>query len=185
MEIADLGISDALFFAATTTATSASPHRFHPKLKKSFIGRKSLGIQPYPQNGQQQRPVSIYRFHLNRKQQSLVQDCFHIYCMHWITVNSFAYDEISTAIHPSLFRLFSKPISQSKINPKGAQLVFTTHVHRLPNHNTMRADQIWFAERPAATPNFSTFGIFECFYQRSFNGIVRAFRLPCRGIRFY
>lgn len=58
-----------------------------------------------------------------------------------------AYDEISTAIHPSLFRFLVNLFHNPKSNPKGAQLVFTTHDASVADHNTMRADQIWFAEK--------------------------------------
>ena len=75
-----------------------------------------------------------------------------------------AYDEINIALHSNLFKLlisfFHNPVS----NPKGAQILFTTHDTSIVQNNYMRIDQIWFAEK---NPNGET----ELFSAQDFRGI--------------
>jgi len=56
-------------------------------------------------------------------------------------------DEIERSLHPEitarLFSLFNNP----KTNPKGAQLIATTHDVALLNQENFRRDQIWFTEK--------------------------------------
>lgn len=85
-----------------------------------------------------------------------------------------AYDEINDAIHPSLLR-FLVSLFQSKLtNPKGAQLLFSTHDSSVADYNTLRADQVWFVEKNNAVSDlysaqdFSDIGIqvpFESWYR--------------------
>jgi AAA15 family ATPase/GTPase len=56
-------------------------------------------------------------------------------------------DELEAYLHPMLtceiIRMFQSP----EVNPKHAQLVFTTHDTNLLSHKRFRRDQIWFAEK--------------------------------------
>lgn len=58
-------------------------------------------------------------------------------------------DELDAKMHPLISRelvsLFNDPIQ----NPKGAQLIFTTHDTNLLSSNLLRRDQIWFTEKDA------------------------------------
>ncbi len=58
-----------------------------------------------------------------------------------------AYDEINDAIHPALLRFLVNLFQTKESNPKGAQLLFSTHDSSVADHNTLRADQIWFVEK--------------------------------------
>lgn len=61
-------------------------------------------------------------------------------------------DEIETSLHPILVKELLKLLLCSKNNPKGAQVVFTTHNPVLLDGSLMRRDQIWFTEKsPAGT----------------------------------
>ena len=72
-----------------------------------------------------------------------------------------AYDEINDAIHPALLR-FLVSLFQSKIsNPKGAQLLFSTHDSSVADHNTLRADQVWFVEKKDAVSDLYSAQDFE------------------------
>ncbi|MGO9271015.1 MAG: AAA family ATPase [Terriglobia bacterium] len=59
-------------------------------------------------------------------------------------------DELDSSLHPLLaievVRLFNDP----KRNPKGAQLIFTTHDTNLLDTSLLRRDQIWFTEKDSA-----------------------------------
>jgi hypothetical protein len=56
-------------------------------------------------------------------------------------------DEITASLHPLLameiVRLFNSPVE----NPKGAQLLFTTHDTSLLGSQTLRRDQVWLTEK--------------------------------------
>lgn len=61
-------------------------------------------------------------------------------------------DEIETSLHPILVKELLKLLFCSKNNPKGAQVVFTTHNPVLLDRTLMRRDQFWFTEKsPAGT----------------------------------
>lgn len=59
-------------------------------------------------------------------------------------------DEIETSLHPILVKELLKLLLCSKNNPKGAQVVFTTHNPILLDGSLMRRDQIWFTEKSPA-----------------------------------
>jgi hypothetical protein len=56
-------------------------------------------------------------------------------------------DEIETSLHPILVRELLKLLFCSKNNPKGAQIVFTTHNPVFLDSTLMRRDQVWFTEK--------------------------------------
>jgi len=56
-------------------------------------------------------------------------------------------DEIDTSLHPILVREILKMLFSNKYNPKGAQVVFTTHNPTMLDHNLIRRDQVWFTEK--------------------------------------
>lgn len=58
-----------------------------------------------------------------------------------------AYDEMNIALHPLLFRRLVALFNNKKTNPKGAQLVVTTHDTILIDEPMLRADQVWFVEK--------------------------------------
>ena len=56
-------------------------------------------------------------------------------------------DELNANLHPLLVRLFIQTFLNKKLNPKNAQLVFTTHDVRQLSANILRRDEIWFVEK--------------------------------------
>jgi hypothetical protein len=56
-------------------------------------------------------------------------------------------DELENSLHPSLVKALLQMFFDPKTNPKGAQLIFTTHNATLLNTNLLRRDQIWFTEK--------------------------------------
>lgn len=58
-------------------------------------------------------------------------------------------DELDASLHPLLalevVRLFNDP----KLNPRGAQIIFTTHDTNILDRASLRRDQIWFTEKDA------------------------------------
>lgn len=56
-------------------------------------------------------------------------------------------DEIDTSLHPLLVHELLKLLFCPKNNPKGAQIVFTTHNPVFLDQTLLRRDQIWFTEK--------------------------------------
>jgi uncharacterized protein len=59
-------------------------------------------------------------------------------------------DEIESSLHPVLVRELLKLVLCNESNPKGAQIVFTTHSTALLDSTLLRRDQIWFTEKGPA-----------------------------------
>jgi uncharacterized protein len=62
-----------------------------------------------------------------------------------------AVDELDASLHPLLVRVFVRLFQNPETNPKGAQLIFTTHdtslLARHDGMDTLRRDEIWFTEK--------------------------------------
>ena len=56
-------------------------------------------------------------------------------------------DELETSLHPLLSKILIELFHSEHTNPKGAQLVFTTHDITLLSKSIFRKDQIWFTEK--------------------------------------
>lgn len=56
-------------------------------------------------------------------------------------------DELHDNLHPALVRFLVTLFHSPATNPRGAQLVFTTHETSILNQDILRRDQIWFCER--------------------------------------
>ena len=56
-------------------------------------------------------------------------------------------DELGANIHPNITRTIVRMFQSKKINPHGAQLIFTSHDNTLQRGNLLRRDQIWFTQK--------------------------------------
>nr|VFJ58461.1 MAG: hypothetical protein BECKFW1821A_GA0114235_108212 [Candidatus Kentron sp. FW] len=56
-------------------------------------------------------------------------------------------DELHDNLHPLLVQFLVRLFHSPETNPKGAQLVFTTHETSILDDEYLRRDQIWFCER--------------------------------------
>lgn len=56
-------------------------------------------------------------------------------------------DELDAKLHPLLTRSIVRLFMDKETNPRGAQLIFTTHDTNLLNLSFLRRDQIWFTEK--------------------------------------
>ena len=70
---------------------------------------------------------------------------------HWINLleqgSIILIDEIETSLHPFLVSELLKLVFSLETNPKGAQVIFTTHDPLLLDKEIMRRDQVWFTEK--------------------------------------
>jgi uncharacterized protein len=56
-------------------------------------------------------------------------------------------DEIETSMHPGMVRELLKLIFSDSENPKGAQIIFTTHNPLFLDGTLLRRDQVWFTDK--------------------------------------
>lgn len=56
-------------------------------------------------------------------------------------------DELDSKLHPLLVKKIITLFNSSETNPKGAQLLFTTHDTFLLSANLFRRDQVWFTQK--------------------------------------
>lgn len=59
-------------------------------------------------------------------------------------------DELHNGLHHWILRTLIKMFQSPEINPKGAQLIFTTHDAAVMDPTLLRRDQIWIVEKDAA-----------------------------------
>lgn len=69
-------------------------------------------------------------------------------------------DELDAKLHPILTRAIVRLFMDKETNPKGAQLVFTTHDTHLIDKYYLRRDQVWFTEKDA-TEASDLYSLFE------------------------
>ncbi len=58
-------------------------------------------------------------------------------------------DELGTNLHPKITSYIIQLFQNPKTNPKGAQLIFTSHDNTLQRNQLLRRDEIWFTEKQA------------------------------------
>lgn len=56
-------------------------------------------------------------------------------------------DELDNSLHPHLVKYLVNLFNNPETNPKGAQLIFTSHAHYLMDGDTLTRDQIWFVSK--------------------------------------
>jgi len=56
-------------------------------------------------------------------------------------------DELESSLHPSLSKQLIRIFNDSRMNPRGAQLIFNTHDTNLLDLSLLRRDEIWFTEK--------------------------------------
>jgi hypothetical protein len=56
-------------------------------------------------------------------------------------------DELESSMHPHLAREFVRIFNDPDLNPKGAQIIFTTHNTGLLNPPILQRDQVWLTEK--------------------------------------
>jgi uncharacterized protein len=69
----------------------------------------------------------------------------------WLDILEHGYtafiDELDASLHPLLVKELLRLVFSPVTNPKGAQIVFTTHDPYLLASSTLRRDQVWFTEK--------------------------------------
>jgi hypothetical protein len=70
---------------------------------------------------------------------------------HWLGIlqngRTVCIDELETSMHPLMVRELLRLFFSEKENPKGAQIIFTTHNPLLLDPTLLRRDQVWFTDK--------------------------------------
>lgn len=145
---ADLAIED-LRVVETEMSPDRLPEGMPTDLKKvlaaNFSGSKTIDIflKHRPQKGQPAELDMDDESHGTQKMFALAGP--------WLDSlaegNVIVFDELHDNLHPALVRFLVSRFHDPAANPRGAQLVFTTHDTSLLNRELFRRDQLWFCER--------------------------------------
>jgi len=73
-------------------------------------------------------------------------------------------DELDTSLHPFITKMLLMLFQSESVNPKNAQLIFTTHDVTLLDRDLVRRDQIWIAEKNEQ-------GVSDLFSLQDFEGL--------------
>ena len=70
-------------------------------------------------------------------------------------------DEMDAHLHPLLTKHLVSLFDSREFNPKGAQLIFTSHSTNLLDLDFLRRDQIWFTEKDEQTAATDLFSLYD------------------------
>ena len=70
-------------------------------------------------------------------------------------------DDMDAHLHPFLARHLVSLFDSAEFNPKGAQLIFTSHSTNLLDLDLLRRDQIWFTEKDEQTAATDLFSLYD------------------------
>lgn len=84
-------------------------------------------------------------------------------------------DELDTKLHVKLIEYLVRLFHNEEINPKNAQLIFTTHnTNLLDIQKLLRRDQVWFTEKNEKTGSSSLFSLVE-FHEKNEGNIQKRY----------
>jgi hypothetical protein len=146
LRLADLGISD---FRIEPEMTDASPRAGGSPEKKAKI---TLIHEAMTEGGEAlEIPLDSFEEESSGTQKFFALAGAWFRALHQGSL--LVIDELDLRLHPLLTRRLVELFCSEASNPKGAQLIFTTHDSSLLNAELFRRDQIWFAEK---TPDGTT-----------------------------
>lgn len=85
-------------------------------------------------------------------------------------------DEMDAHLHPLLTKHILSLFNSAEYNPRGAQLIFTSHNTNLLDLDILRRDQIWFTEKDERTAATDLFSL-DDFSVRKDNKVERSYLL--------
>lgn len=144
---ADLGVADASVIEERPTeeVVEKTLARFAPEIRERVLKERWLKPQ-LTHRGDGATEVSLPWESESAGTQrlfGLVGPCLdilsngHIVCM----------DELETSMHPLMVRELLRLFFSEKENPRGAQILFTTHNPLLLDATLLRRDQVWFTDK--------------------------------------
>ncbi|ACJ34374.1 AAA family ATPase [Anoxybacillus flavithermus] len=85
------------------------------------------------------------------------------------------FDELETSLHPLLVLQIIKLFQTPKLNPKHAQLIFSTHDTNLLDLTILRRDQIWITEKNSASASTDLYSISDVKHVRKDENIEKGY----------
>ncbi len=70
-------------------------------------------------------------------------------------------DELESSMHPFMAELIIKMFNDPEVNPKGAQLIFTTHNVNIMSPELLRREQVWFVEKESGASRYYSLRDFD------------------------
>lgn len=130
---------------------SNMPEELRAVLLKSMQDEEWLTVQTkHPKLNAQGEPVGLVSFDMDQNESHGTQKAFYL-AGPIIDVLSqgkvLVVDEMEARLHPLLTRELIHLFNSIDLNPKRAQLIFTTHDTNLLSNKLLRRDQIWFVEK--------------------------------------
>ncbi|MCJ7482884.1 MAG: ATP-binding protein [Thermodesulfovibrionales bacterium] len=150
LKSADFGIMDADVkekeLAAEEIKANYPPSIIRDmEAKGKLTGLKTLEIS-FKHSG-----TSGYNAHIDFDEESAGTQRFFSLVGPWFDILEHGYtvliDELETSLHPLLIMELLKLLFNSKLNTKGAQVIFATHNPILLDTDIIRRDQVWFTEK--------------------------------------
>lgn len=132
-------------------------HEFLKEVLRPILGEKFVAM-PQPQEedtielSHKDQNGNLIPFELNDESQG-TRAMIALLAPVFVILNNggiFVIDEIESSLHVLLTFQVVKLFSRKETNPKGAQLLFTTHETNILCNNLLRRDQIWFSEKSSA-----------------------------------
>lgn len=124
-------------------------------LKKFDTGLLDLDIRGYAKND-----IQLYVLHQDDQgekiywkfeEESAGTQALFSFALWMITILKFGgqllIDEFGNNLHPKITSYAIQLFQNPKTNPKGAQLIFTSHDNTIQRNQLLRRDQIWFTEK--------------------------------------
>lgn len=144
LQHADLGILSAK--ASEHAFQEADlPNDMPDELIKQFIDKKHIKISLG------HRGAAGREYSLEWEDESSGTQKFFALTGPWLDILENGYiaglDEIESSMHPLMVHALLRLVFNESTNPKGAQLVFTTHNPLLLDTGLIRRDQVWFADK--------------------------------------
>ncbi len=130
---------------------SRMPEELRSVLLKSLQDEEWLTVQTkHPKLDAQGQPVGLVSFDMDENESHGTQKAFYL-AGPIVDVLSqgkvLVVDEMEARLHPLLTRELIRLFNSVELNPKRAQLIFTTHDTNLLSNKIFRRDQIWFVEK--------------------------------------
>ncbi len=144
LQHADLGILSAKAVEQDLTKNDF-PNHIPEELVKRIISQKQLKIS-LGHRGSEGR-----EYPLEWEDESSGTQKFFALAGPWLDIlengRIAGLDEIESSMHPLMVHALLRLVLSDTRNPKGAQLVFTTHNSLLLDTRLIRRDQVWFADK--------------------------------------
>jgi len=145
MKAADLGIQDISLQKINITPKDAENKEVHDK--KMVL---PVVLTLHKQYNSYKEMVGGVVFSLNTEESAGTEKFFYLTAPILDILengNTLIVDELGSSLHPKLIERIVSLFNSKEINPKNAQLIFTTHDTNLLSTDLFRRDQVWFTEK--------------------------------------